>query len=241
MTGRALAMTERDLRICDEVRRFGGLTREQLQRLGLFQSPSRAKERLKRLVDHGVLTTRPHAVHQRGVRFVYLPGPAIVPKGTRTPQLSPLFVAHQLGLVDIRIAFLRHTEVERWLSDRDLAPMSLGFIPDGYVEYRVGQATFAAFIEYDRGTESLAHIEEKVKAYTAFGFSGKFEQRFGLKFFRLLLVADSRGRLQNLGKAAARVTDRVVRLAPLESINTHGPLARIWRRPGGQQFESLTA
>lgn len=241
MGGKTLAVTERDRRICDLALRFGAVTREQLQRLGLFTSATRAKARLKALTDQGLLAAHPLAVHQRGVRFVYMPGRLLQPGRRRSEGLSPFFVSHQVGLVDIRIAFELRTTVRQWMSDKDLAALSLGFIPDGYVEYAKGGASFAAFIEYDRSTESLVRLERKVRDYTTFAFSGRFEQQFHRKYFRLLLVAETTGRVDSLSKTAARVTDRMVRLTTLSALNTYGPLAAIWRRPGGRQLESLTA
>jgi hypothetical protein len=242
MAGNTLALTERDQRLCLEVQRFGALTREQAMRLGLFRSPTRAKARLKILADHGLLTVRPHAIPQHGVRHVYLPGPALRTPGVRSrlAHVSPLFLAHQLGLVDIRIAFVHHTAVDRWWTDTELRAAKLGLLPDSYVEYRQGTHSYAAFIEYDRGTETQARIHDKVRAYADLAFSGRFERTFGRRYFRLLLIADTPGRLTTLSKTAATVTDKVVRLGLLRDLITQGPLASIWRRPGGLRLEPLT-
>lgn len=243
MAGSTFVFTDRDRRIGEEARRFGVVTRDQLMRLGLFTSATRAKARLKILTDHGVLTARPHAVSETAVRFVYLPGPQLVDRGSRRrfAQASPFFVDHQLGLVDIRIAFERATLVERWLSEKDLTQTVPGITPDAYVEYAVGTARYAAFVEYDRGTETLSRIAHKVRAYTQFAFSGAFEQRFKRRYFRLLLVTNTPGRLVTLSKTAAGVTEKVVRLCLLRDLIERGPLQPIWRRPGGEPIETLIA
>lgn len=240
MAGNTLVFTDRDRRLCAEVLRFGALTREQAMRLGFFHSQSRAKERLKKLVDHGLLITKPHAVSQRGVRFVYLPGRELTKSRDRLLHASTLFVAHQLGLVDIRMTFERDTLVQRWWTDRELAPLALGVIPDSYVEYTHDAKSYGAFIEYDRGTETLSRIERKIRAYLDLAYSGRFERMFHRKFFRLLLVTDSARRLSTLSKTVAGVTDRVVRFTTLDELIIHGSLGSIWRRPGATATESLT-
>jgi len=242
MAGSGFVLTDRDRQLATEVLRFGALTREQAMRLGYFTSATRAKARLKILTDQGVLTTRPHAVSQRGVRHVYLPGRELLGGSARARMrhTSPLFLAHQLGLVDIRIAFERHTSLERWWTEKELVAASLGFIPDGYIEYRIGAQAFSAFVEYDRGTETLTRIQHKVRAYAQLAFTGTFEQRFGRKYFRLLLVTDTPGRLATLSKASAAVTDKVVRLTTLHDLTTRGPQQSIWIRPGVPVPESLT-
>ncbi len=242
MAGNEFVLTDRDRQLAAEVLRFGALTREQAMRLGLFRSTTRAKARLKILTDQGVLATRPHAVSQRGVRFVYLPGRELL-GGTaraRLRHVSPLFLAHQLGLVDIRIAFEHHTRLDRWWTEKDLVAAALGFVPDGYIEYGVGALNFSAFVEYDRGTETLARIQQKIRQYAQLAFTGAFENRFGRKYFRLLLITDTPGRLGTLSKAAAAVTDKVVRLTTLSELITLGPQQSIWRRPGVTDSQPLT-
>jgi hypothetical protein len=244
MTGKGMTLTQRDRAVLLEANRFGVMTREQLTRLGLFASKTRANERLKKLVDAGLLVSRRQAGEGLGVRLVYLPGPRL-PGSTevrrRWTQASAFFLAHQLGLVDVRVAFERATTVSRWLADSDLAGLTLGMIPDGYLEYAAGGLTYAAFVEYDRGTETLGRVERKVRAYADLAFSGRFERLFGRRFFRLLLITDSPTRLAHLSDSAARVTDRVVRLSTLSEVSHHGPLASIWRRPGATVSEFLTS
>src|SRR5207253_10847618 len=120
---------------------------------------------------------------------------------TRFPTVSDLFVTHQLGLVDIRVAFEQHVTLTRWLTDKDLAGLSLGVVPDAYLEYDLDRLTFCAFVEYDRWTETLAPVERKVRAYLAVAQSGRFERTFGRTFFRTLMIADSCGRLEMLSNA----------------------------------------
>ena len=63
---------------------------------------------------------------------------------------------------------------------------------------------------------------------------------FRRKYFRVLVVTDSVGRLTTLSQTVARLTDRILRLTTVSELSHHGALASIWRRPGAHAFESLT-
>jgi hypothetical protein len=242
MTGKGLALTDRDKALARELDRFGVMTRRQMMALQFFRSPSRAKERLKRLVDAGYLASRRHPLPIGGPELVYAVGPLV--EASRGPrkrlaESSDLFLAHELGLVDVHIAFERTTTIARWLRARDLAELSMGVIPDAYLEFEHDSLTYCAFVEYDRGTETLARVERKVRAYVALARSGRFEQLFGRRFFRVLVITDTTGRLTTLSTAAARLTDKVLRFTTLPTLIDQGPLQSIWRRPGATRSESL--
>jgi len=243
MSGKALALTERDRGILRDVARFGVMSRAQLMRAQWFASKTRANARLKQLVGSEHLAVRRQPVPLGGPRSLYLPG-RLLAEGhetrTRFLDASDLFVAHQLGLVDIALAFERGVEVVRWLGDKELSGLALGLVPDAYLEYVIEGLTFCAFVEYDRGTETLLRIERKVRAYLNVAQSGRFERTFHRKFFRVLLVADTAGRLRTLSQAVGRLTDRVVRLTRLVDLVSAGPFASIWTRPGHADPEPLT-
>src|SRR5262245_41005959 len=100
MSGRGLAITERDRAIVREIARFGVMSREQLMRLRFFASKTRAKERLKRLVDAGYLAARRQPLPLGGPRAVYVPG-ILSADGRearkRFADTSDLFLVHQMG------------------------------------------------------------------------------------------------------------------------------------------------
>jgi hypothetical protein len=243
MLGKRLALTARDHKILMEIGRFGVMTKDHLIRLGFFRSNTRAKERLKRLVDEKYLAVRQQPIAPGGPRFVYRLGSAASDSQTRSRQLatiSDLFLAHELGLVDIRIALERYTTVKQWHVAKELATANLGIVPDAYCEYDVSALTFCAFIEYDRGTETQARFERKAKAYADLAFSGRFSAILHRQYFRVFVVTDSASRLANLSHSIAAVTDRIFWLTTLSELSQHGPLASIWRRPGGDRLESLT-
>jgi hypothetical protein len=243
MNGKSLAFTERDRAIVREIARFGVMSRDQLTRLKFFSSKTRANDRLRRLVHEGYLASRRQPLAVGGPRFLYLPG-RLLSDGRhvhrRFADVSDLFLAHQLGLVDIRLAFEQHTRLVRWLAEKDLVGLSLGLVPDAYLEYEVGGLTYCAFIEYDRGTETLGRVERKVRAYLDLAQSGRFERTFKRRFFRLCVVTDSLGRSTTISTAIARITDRIMLVTTLHELSHLGPLTSIWRRPGASASESLT-
>jgi len=244
MAGKSLALTGRDRTIILEIARFGFVSRDQLMRLRLFSSKTRANDRLRRLVGAGYLAARRQPIPVGGPRFVYAPGPeSSLPRDARKriTEMSDFFMAHQLGLVDVRIAFEQHTTVTRWLSARDLATFQLGIQPDAFIECEVDGLAYCAFIEYDRGTETLGRIEKKVRAYLDAAHSGRFERTFKRRYFRTLFVTDTTGRLSTLSATAAKLTDKVLRFTTLNELSQSGPLMPIWRRPGGSSLELLAA
>jgi protein involved in plasmid replication-relaxation len=243
MAGERLALTARDRQILMEVGRFGVMTKDQLLRLGFFRSKTRAKERLKRLVDGEYLAVRQQPIAPGGPRFVYRLGSAASDSHTHSRRLavvSDLFLAHELGLVDIRIALERDTTVKQWHVGKDLAAANLGIVPDAFCEYDVSGRTFCAFIEYDRGTETQARFQRKARAYADLAFSGRFKAILHRKYFRVFVVTDSVARFTNLSHSIAAVTSRIFWLTTLSELSQHGPLASIWRRPGADRLESLT-
>jgi hypothetical protein len=242
MTGKTLALTPRDRDLLSEVQRCGVLTREHVVRLKLFASKTRANERLRRLTAAGYLTARPQPLIAGGPRLLYLPGKLLVASRAargRLLEASDLFLEHELGLVDIRLAFEGFGILSRWSPAADLMPLNLGLVPDAFVEYQFEGLTFCAFIEYDRGTETLGRLERKIRGYLDLAFSGRFERAFGRKFFRALFVTDSAARLATISRMAATLTDRIVRLTTRSAVVASGPLAPIWRRPGTDALESL--
>lgn len=239
MAGKTILLTERDRQIMVEVSRLGAITREQAQRLRLFHSATRAKARLKQLVDAGYLSVRRQPITAGGPRCVYLPGPAAESGPSRVKNSSALFLSHQLGLVDIRIAFEEAGAVVVWRSDRELSTAKLDVVPDAYLESALGPAVLSAFLEFDRGTESLGRIEKKARGYIDLAYSGQFTRLFNRQYFRVLMVTDSVGRLEAVSRAVARLTDRIFRFTLLSELQHEGPLASIWRRPGLRTLESL--
>lgn len=248
--GRAMVLTHRDLRIVTDVNQFRILTREQLERLGHFQSKTRANAVLLRLVRFGYLSRRYLPAVAGTQRALYFLGPkgVALTQGTNPSErrnikaISDLFLAHQLLVTDVHIGFRRDASVriERWMTDEDLRTSQLGIVPDGHIEYTHGDKRFGAFLELDRGTETLGRFQAKVRAYIHLTTTDGYRKAFGHTFFRVLVVAPSATRIEHLRTVTAAITDRIFWFTTVERLTVEGPLANIWLRPVGPERHSLT-
>ncbi len=253
-TGKGMVLTERDRQVVTAVTDFQVLQREQLVRLGLFGSKTRANVRLLRLTKTGYLSRRYLPAVAGTNRALYYPGPlagdllgrpleTARKERARTKLLSDLFLEHQLRLTDVRLSFLAQQplcQIDRWLSDVVLRQMNLPLIPDAYIEYRLTDKSFAAFIEFDRGTETLTRWDGKARGYLSLAASGRYQTAFNRKFFRVLVLAHSTKRLAHLRSSILRHTDRIFWFTTLAQLVEAGPFGHIWFRPRGDEFHSLT-
>lgn len=248
--GKAMVLTNRDLHILTDVSQFRILTREQLERLGHFQSKTRANAVLLRLVRFGYLSRRYQPAVAGTQRALYFLGPKGValtqasnPSERRNIKaLSDLFLAHQLLVTDVHIGFRKEAsvQIERWMTDEDLRTASFGIVPDGHIEYTLAEKRFGAFVELDRGTETLGRFQGKVRAYLLLTTTDAYRKAFGRTFFRVLVVAPSANRIEHLRKATAAITDRIFWFTTIDRFTVEGPLANIWLRPAGPERHSLT-
>jgi hypothetical protein len=254
-TGSGMVLTERDRRLIEAVEAFGIVTREQIARHLRFGSVTRANSVLLRLFRHGYLGRRLQPSLRGTRRLTYFVGPkgheliGISPKSVDTgrrrwPGLSDLFVDHQLDLNDVRLTFehLHHSGYEfvRFLSERELSLMSLPLVPDGYCEYRIDGKAYAAFLEVDRGTEPRSRWTAKVAAYLQLAYQGMFAEKFGRRFFRVLVTAPSARRVEGIAHEVSKRTDRIFWVGVHGDVLREGPLASVWHRPNGTGPTSLT-
>jgi hypothetical protein len=249
-TGRALVLTARDIRLLADVAQFRVLSRHQLMRLGHFRSKTRANAVLLRLVGAGYLSRRYQpavAGTQRALYFLGPKGVALSRPGRPNTEwrqlssISDLFLAHQLSVTDVLIAFRASPcRVERWMVDEDLRSLNLGILPDGHLEYELAGKQFGAFLELDRGTETQGRFRAKVEAYARLAQSGRYRSAFGRQFFRVLVVSSSDERLDHLRATTASVTEKIFWFVTLQQVVAEGPFARIWLRPVEPQRHALT-
>lgn len=243
MIGSGIMLTDRDRAILHDVAEFDLVSRPQLQRLRHFGSRTRANAVLARLVRFGYLAVRRQPLGGGSRRLIYHLGPTGYEflhleeqrHTRRSKRLSDLFLEHHLRITDVRLEFMALKDPEyifdRWLTDATLREAHLGVVPDGFVEYRYAGLPFAAFVEIDLGTETLRRWEGKAAGYLQLAKSGAFRSVCNLRYFRVLVIAPTPGRVQTLTKALGRITHKVFWLTTLAEIVSQGPLARIWRRP----------
>jgi len=169
-------------------------------------------------------------------------------------QLKELFLTHALQLNDVRIAFSRdirnHSQIrwETWVNDNDCEQQyritSRGravvkrFRPDGYFRFWHQGKLSSFFLELDRSTMSLTRFKKKVATYLEFAALGFYRERFGVEYFRVLVITLTAERLANLKKAVETVTDGIFWFTTLEQIevDAFGP---IWQRAGHSGFHQL--
>jgi len=251
-TGKGMVLTGRDREVVAAVADFQVLTRLQFIRLGYFGSKTRANARLASLVRFGYLSRQSlpalagttqalYFVGPRAASLLDKPAELVRQQRTRLKRVAELFLEHQLRLNDVRLAFATRSELktESWLTDTTLRERQLGLIPDAYVEYICAGKSFSAFVELDRGTETLARWQGKTKAYLQVALSGRYQAAFGRRYFRVLVVALTAARLEHLRQEIGKQTNKIFWLTTLDRLVENGPVAAIWWRLSENGLHSL--
>jgi len=151
-------------------------------------------------------------------------------KDSHVGTIGHAYLEHNLTLADIRLWFEQQAikvgcTIETWLDYFDLnatwktervaiqlslqAPIEeIAIAPDGNFGLKTEKGRGHCFLEFDRGTETIGkQWKRKVLAYKEYLRSGKFHQRYGVDIrigFRVLTIASSTRRAENLHRAAAR-------------------------------------
>ncbi len=165
-------------------------------------------------------------------------------------ERKELFLDHDLLLNDVRIGVYDAlkkspgTELDHWVNYTDclqewnvLNPKSgrqnkVALRPDGYFRYFSADKLFGCFVEVDRSTMSNSRFQSKVKLYLEYIRSGLYPAKFGLQFFRVLVVTETRQRLLNLKSATEQLTDKVFWFALANNLVEGNVFESIWARPG---------
>ena len=250
-----LVIQERDRHLLRELSVLRVIDREQAKIVAGFGSTTRANARLLALTRNGLLrrfflgTTAGGAkalytLSEKGARLVDVPE-----SGPRRPQdqavVADFFIQHQLAINEVHCALKYGTGVppgiafKRWLGFPKQPVAGLRLIPDGYVELETPEGVVPSFLEVDLGHERRRVWEEKVRNYLDLAVSGKFEQEFRQSRFRVLVVAQSRRRLDSIREVVVRVTQKIFWFATLDAIRREGCFAPIWLRPKGDVFVPL--
>jgi hypothetical protein len=237
---------------------FRLLKRSQIEKLFGFGSTRRVNSRLHKLYDNQFLSRRHNYKNAQAIYFLGPKGVGVVsaelgedPRVIRRQRktvlgLKELFLAHALELSDIRIAFsqqiVNHPEMrlERWINDSDCAQTYRDaytgklkrFRPDGYFRFYFKNKLYSFFLELDRSTMSLKRFQNKVESYLEFARLGYYCERFGVKYFRVLVVAPTETRQDNLKKAVEQITSKVFWFTTLDRIRAKTEFTPIWKRAG---------
>jgi hypothetical protein len=171
-------------------------------------------------------------------------------------EKKELFFDHDLAVNEVRIAFYQAMNqqndltLDRWLSSADcLQEYEIAdvrqkrvlkvFRPDGYLRYFYEGKLFSCFLEVDRSTMSNTRFRAKVKTYLEYARSGLYQQRYGLKFFRVLVITKTGARLISLKRVTASLTNKMFWFTTMEHVTPDEAFNQIWERPGSEEKVSL--
>jgi len=170
-------------------------------------------------------------------------------------RLKELFLNHRLQIIDARIAFSGAVQnqpemrMQTWIMEDELQQeyrvMERGnnrarrLRPDGYFRIWHQEKLNSFFLELDRSTMSHARFKKKVETYLEFSRLGYYEARFGMKYFRVLVITLTPARLFNLKKVVESVTDRFFWFTTLDQVTTGNALDPVWHRVGYKGTYSL--
>ena len=86
---------------------------------------------------------------------------------------------------------------------------------------------------------TVGRFTGKVQSYIDFNVLGYYRQRFGVKYFRVLVITKTCERLYNLKKAVETVTDKLFWFTTLEQITPNTVFGPIWKRAGSKKYYPL--
>lgn len=234
----SLRLSQRDLKVLTKCAAGKCLSTGQVARLCFPNVTLDAvRKSLRRLAEAGYLAS--HREHQMA-EALHTVGPkgktALEARGVSTDAARqvPRQFEHLLGVNEIRLAFEVSTlPVAYFFASWEL--QGFGWvhpvIPDAVVGLRLPERR-TIFVEYDRGTETLATLIKKLRSYED-GFSG-------VQFRALLVCADADARLDTLARQVRkegflrRMLGCVI--SDLASVSAMTPLFRDLRTIGSHKL-----
>jgi len=193
--------------------------------------PKRLHRRLLKLVSSKHLTTirLPQQKHIYGIGRMAIP--VLVGEGftsvdfleqrLRTSELKPLFLNHEMMIVDVHVALTLASSATRltsWREGRELydtvrvvdhkGSAELPIRPDAFftlLDSRRPDGSNRAHyaLEADRSTSTQTRFQDKIRAYWAYIEQARHEKKFGIKGFRILTVTLTDARARNLRALAS--------------------------------------
>ena len=113
------------------------------------------------------------------------------------------------------------------------------FRPDGYGQYEYNDRQFSFFVEVDLATMSNKAFASKVGRYLDYSKSGRYQEQYGTRFFRVLVATVGSERLQNLKRTTEKLTDSIFWFTTLDNICREKFFRKVWHRVGKDDFHSL--
>ncbi len=113
------------------------------------------------------------------------------------------------------------------------------FRPDGFGQYEHEGRHVSFFVEVDLATMSNKAFAKKVQRYLDYSKSGRYHDRFGTRFFRVLIATVGSERLKNLKHTTEKLTDNIFWFTTLDQVRRERFLGKIWHRTGKDGLHSL--
>lgn len=259
----SMRLTERDERILELVWRTRALRDDQVQ-VALFSpgARSRCQLRLTLLVRNRYLDRLPRRLVNEPAVYVLSRRSVVGNRLLRQRFGDAEFrrhmtrigsLGHLLAVNDVRVQAERASQelgwsLRLWQTADELRPILARYrlIPDAYfqIQRRVeGEVrTSAFFLELERANKSSRVVESKLSRYGELYYSGRYQDVFGTRALRLLLVfANDLGTATGAKMAQAldlaqHLGVSIARFAALDSLKTLSPSASlsapVWWQPG---------
>ena len=247
-SGRGLLLSERDRRIVSFVHRFRLLSRDQLMALAPFGSLTRANTRLPALVRARLLSRKSLPVYpgKGSAQALYFLGsasrtvlevdaPAIARHIRQVSRWEMPYVEHVIKANQVVVDFLTATKrtpdvaLFAFRTEPELRQVFVNrpLVPDGWLAWVQHGKRFNCFVEVDLHHEGLVQWRKKVLDCLAYAESGLHEEVFGFRSFRVLVLAKSRGRLENIRRVAQQA-GRLFLFAEIEEVTSQNLLGPAW-------------
>jgi hypothetical protein len=252
---KGMVLQPRDRHLLEELAVMRVIDCEFARRVGPFGSVTRANYRLLLLTRAGLLNRFFIGTKAGGKKALYTLSSAgakligVTATGLRRKRdeivATDIFVAHQSFINALYCDFKyglstpSGMQFSRWGTFTAPLNRSIPLIPDGYIECE-GNGTLSAFIEVDLAHERLSVWQGKVRHYLHYASSGSFKEQFDKNRFLVLVVCESRGRMESLRTSTATLTQKIFRFTTFDLITKQGIWSPIWRKPSGDGVHSLT-
>lgn len=158
-----------------------------------------------------------YIIDKRGVELLRAKRGLDIAWNVQLKRVKPTFLEHALAINAVRVSVMKACNqmgrsLIQWQGENELKSdydyvqirdengriKSVSLIPDSYFALQVTSGKTHFFLELDRGTMQLSRFQRKISAYIAYYHSGLSKKRFGTSRFRVLTVASSKERAENL-------------------------------------------
>jgi hypothetical protein len=221
-------LTEGDLEIFKLIYQHRFLRREHISAL-TGRPPKRLHRRLFKLVANGYLAVMVKLPQQKHIYALAMRAmPVLVEAGIagtdvlrarlRAHELKPLFLAHEMMIVDLHVMLTLATRDEAiqllsWEEGRELfdsvTVSEMGLVekipirPDAFFTLEDSRRPPGAnqshfFLEADRSTATHTRFKEKMAGYWNYLMQGLHTKKYGIKSFRVLTITLTDARTENL-------------------------------------------